>query len=195
MRTRPRRFGAACAVVTAALAHPAWIHASEAAHGEAPAPSIGELVYPVINFALFAFVIGKYVVPAMREYLRRRSEDIVGAVRESAAALAAAGQTLAAAKRRHATLASERESVRRDLVAAATRLAERLRADAVESGKRRIADAGLVADQERRRALDAVRAEIAALATEIAESRIRAALSADDQLAFVRQFLKDAPSR
>jgi F0F1-type ATP synthase membrane subunit b/b' len=80
-------------------------------------------------------------------------------------------------------------------MAAATRQAERLQVDAVTSGKRRVADAGMVADQERQRALAAVRAEIAALATEMAESRLRTLLSPDDQRAFVQQFLKDAPRR
>ncbi len=80
-------------------------------------------------------------------------------------------------------------------MAAATRQAERLQVDAEASGKRRVVDAGMVADQERQRALAEVRAAIAALATEMAESRLRTALSADDQRAFVQQFLKDAPRR
>jgi F-type H+-transporting ATPase subunit b len=156
---------------------------------------VTELFFPVINFAIFAVIIAKYVVPAMREYLRRRSDDAARAARESGDALRAAEEAMTIARRRHAGLADERESILRDLFAAATRQAERLQAQANESCARRLADAALVAEQERRRALAAVRAEIADLATRLAESRLRAALTADDQHGFVRQFLKDAPAR
>ena len=166
-----------------------------AGHAPAHAPSVTELFFPVINFAMFAVIIAKYVVPAMREYLRRRSDDAASAARESAEALRAAEEAMTIARRRHASLADERASIVRDLVAVATRQAERLQAQVNESGARRLADAALVAEQERRRALAAVRAEIADLATRLAESRLRAALTADDQHGFVRQFLKDAPAR
>ena len=49
-----------------------------------------------------------------------------------------------------------------------------------------------MAEQEKRRARAGVRADIAKLATDLAEGQIRAALTADDQRAFVQQFLKDA---
>ena len=183
------------AATVALLAHPVWSHATEAAHGEHHTPGIGDLLFPVINFTIYSFIIVWYVIPALRDYLQRRGDDIVSAARESAAALADAEKALADAKRRQGGLAAERESLVRDLVAAAKRQAERLQADAVTSGKRRVADADVVADQERQRALATVRAEIADLATEMAESRLRGILSADDQRAFVQQFLKDAPRR
>jgi F0F1-type ATP synthase membrane subunit b/b' len=164
-------------------------------HATAHVASVTDLLFPVINFAIFSVIIAKYVVPAMREYLRRRSDDAANAAQESAAALRAAEDAIATVRRRHARLADERESIVRDLVAAAARQAERLRGQAEEGGARRLADARLVAEQERRRALAAARAEIADLATRLAESRLRAALTADDQHGFVRQFLKDAPAR
>jgi F-type H+-transporting ATPase subunit b len=195
MNLRARWVGAAAGAASTILAHPAWIHASDAAHGEGHAPGIGSLLFPAINFAIYVFIVVWFVIPALRDFLRRRGDDIVSAARESASALAVAEKKLADAKQRQNGLAAERETLRRDLVAAETRQAERLQVDAVASGKRRVADAGVVADQERQRALADVRAEIAALATEIAESRLRSALSADDQRAYVQQFLKDAPRR
>jgi F-type H+-transporting ATPase subunit b len=170
--------------------------AQEAAHHhEEHAPSVTELLFPAINFALFSVILVKYVIPAMREYLQRRAQDITKTIAESAAALADAEAEMSAARARSNSVASERESIRRDLVESATRQAERLRGQAEDTGKRRLADAALVAEQERRRAIQDVRAEVAALATELAESRLRAALSPDDQRVFVQQFLKDAPTR
>jgi F-type H+-transporting ATPase subunit b len=164
-------------------------------HHEEHAPSVTELLFPAINFALFSVILVKYVIPAMREYLQRRAQDVTKTIAESGAALADAEAEMSAARARSSSVASERESIRRDLVESATRQAERLREQAEDTGKRRLTDAALVAEQERRRAVQDVRAEVAALATELAETRLRAALSPDDQRAFVQQVLRDAPTR
>ena len=170
--------------------------AREAAHHhEEHAPSVTELLFPAINFALFTVILVKYVIPAMREYLQRRAQDVTKTIAEAGAAFADAEAQMNATRARSNVVATERESIRRDLVESATRQAERLREQAEDTGKRRLADAALVAEQERRRALQEVRAEVAALATELAESQLRGALSPDDQRAFVQQFLRDAPTR
>jgi F0F1-type ATP synthase membrane subunit b/b' len=156
------------------------------------APVLSDLFIPAINFSIYLFIIIRYVIPAMREYLRRRHADIVQAESESAAALVKAEQSLAGSKARLAGLQTEANAIRQDLVAIATRQGERLVAQAEEGGKRRLDDAGLVAEQERRRALADIRAEVAAKATALAEGRIRSALTADDQRTFVQQFLRDA---
>lgn len=164
-------------------------------HHEEHAPSVTELLFPAINFALFAVILVKYVVPAMREYLRRRAEDVTAAITQAGAAFADAEALLSSTRARSSSVATERENIRRDLVESATRQAARLQDQAEETGKRRLADAALVAEQERRRALHEVRAEIAGLATELAEKQLRSALSSDDQRTIVQQFLKEAPTR
>ncbi len=191
------RTGRVCGVVTAllasALASPAVALAmKEAGHGEHHAPGIGDLFFPAINFAIYGFVIVKYLVPALREYLRRRRESLLVEVRDATASLTAAEQAVADAKKRAGALAAERDSIRADLATAASRQAERLLAQAEEGGRRRLADAAVVAEQERRRALQGVRGELADLAVALAEKRIREALSERDQHEFVRRFLKDA---
>jgi F-type H+-transporting ATPase subunit b len=186
---------ATLALAACGLARPALLLAGEADHGGAHAAGLGSLLFPAINFAIFAVIVARYVVPALREYLRRRSADIAAAAEGAREALDTAQEALAIVQRRRTGLAAESESIRRDLAMAASRQAERLLTQAEESARRRLADAALVAEQERRRALDEVRAETAAAASEIAEARIRAALSPDDQEAFVRQLLTDAPNR
>lgn len=185
---------AALALVDAPVLH-ASESTTEDAHHHEHAPSIGELLFPAINFAIFAVIIVKYVIPAMREYLRGRAHDISEATAGASAALAEAEAARAAVHARRASIDVDRETIRHDLVTSATRQAERLLQQAEETGKRRLADVALLGAQERRRALDEVRAEVAALATQLAESRLRSMLSADDQRAFVQQFLKEAPSR
>jgi F-type H+-transporting ATPase subunit b len=168
---------------------------AEEVHHDAHAVSVSELLFPAINFAIFAVILVKYVVPALREYLRRRADDIVSAAASARTLLAEAETLISAARARFSGVASEREAIRNDLVTAAKRQAERLHEQAEETGKRRLADASLVAEQERRRALEEIRAEIATLATSLAESRLRAVLSSDDQRVIVRQFFEDAPTR
>lgn len=187
-----RRGTGAFATLLVAL-HPALALASEAGHGEHHAPSIGELLFPVINFSIYLGIVVVYVVPAVREYLRQRHAQIVAAAEEAKMALAEAERVLAAATSRLGTIDAECTGLRDDLVAAATEQTARLHEQARASGERRLRDAGLLAEQERRRALGDVRAEIAGLATRLAEERIRAALGPDDQRAFVDQFLKEAP--
>ena len=176
-------------------------HADDAAHPEGDAhhgdahhhePAIGDLLFPAINFAIYFVIIVRFVIPAMREFLRRRRADVVQAESEGSAALARAEQDLAMKKARLAGLKGEAEALRQDLVAIATRQGQRLTEQAEESGKRRVADATLLAEHETRRALADIRAELAREAADLAEQRIRTALTPDDQRMFVQQFLKDA---
>ncbi len=171
--------------------HEATTH--DAGHGEeAHHASVKDLLFPVINFSIYLFIVVRFVIPAMSEYLRRRHSEVVLAQSEAGKALASAEQRVAAVRVREASLPADAETIRRDLVAVAMRQAERLKAQAEESGKRRVADAALVAEQERRRALSEVRADIARMATDIAERRIRERLTPEDQRAYVQRFLKDA---
>ena len=171
-------------------------HAATAAHAsEHHAASLNDLLFPAINFSIYLFIVVRYVVPAMREYLRRRRADIIQAEAESSAALARAEQALAISNSRLASLTAEADGMRQDMIAVATRQGERLTAQAEEIGSRRLADASLVAEQERRRALADVRAALARAVTNLAEGQIRGALTPGDQRAFVQQFLKDAATR
>jgi F-type H+-transporting ATPase subunit b len=189
----------ASGVAALALVDTATLRASESSAEEHEAhehaPSIGELLFPAINFAIFVVIIVKYVVPALRDYLQRRLHDITEATAAASAALAEAEAAMSTVRARQASVATDRTTIAGDIVTAATRQAERLLQQADETGKRRVADAALVGAQERRRALDEVRAEVAALATNLAQSQLRSMLSADDQRAFVQQFLEEAPRR
>lgn len=203
----PRAFSRCLLAVLLTILGPTLLHAASdaasdaqhetAAHHESAhhVASVGDLLFPALNFAIYLAIVVRYVIPAMREYLRRRRADIVEAESESSAALARAEQSLTASRERLAALQSEADGIRQDLLTIATRQAERLVAQAEESGGRRLTDAALVAEQERRRAVENIRAEVAAAATSLAERQIRAALTPDDQRTFVQQFLRDATPR
>ena len=173
---------------------------SHAEHTEAhddghPAPSINDLIYPAINFSIYLFIVWKYVPPAIMEYLRRRHSDVVRTASEAGEALARAEKILAGNRARLTALPAEADGIRQDLVEIARRQAERLTATAEETGRRRLADAALLADQERRRAHESIRAEIADAAARIAERNIREKLTGEDQRVFVHRFLQDVGGR
>jgi len=188
-----RRFAGVVAMGLVAL-QPALVWASGGGgHGDAHhAPSIGELFFPAINFSIYLAVVVIYVIPAIRQYLSQRHEQIVASANEAKSALTVAEQAAADAKTRLSKIDAECATLHEDLVNAATQQSERSRAEAEATGERRVKDAGLLAEQERRRALENVRAEIAAMAVGLAEDRIRKALGPDDQRAFVQQFLREA---
>lgn len=185
--------GAIAAAVIAADEHHAAAQHEHA--GEHHAPTIDQLLFPAINFSIYLFIVVRFVIPAMREYLRRRHSDIVEAQAEANTALTRAQGDLAASKSRLAGLQDEAEAIRQDLIAIAKRQAERLKAQAEESGARRLADAALLAEQERRRAMSSLRSELASSASRLAEDRVKKALTADDQRAFIQEFLKEAGAR
>jgi F0F1-type ATP synthase membrane subunit b/b' len=185
-----------CAAVAAAQEH----HGASTEHAEHHeagdhAPALGDLFWPAINFTIYLVIVVVFVIPAMREYLRRRRAEVVQLEAESGAALTRAQADLAASKARLASLESEAEGIRQDLVAIANRQAERVKSQAEETGTRRLADASLLAEQERRRAFEGLRADLAGAAANLAEARIRGVLTAEDQRTFVHRFLKDASSR
>jgi F0F1-type ATP synthase membrane subunit b/b' len=183
---------AVTATATAEEHHEASAEHEASGHHE---PSIGDLMFPAINFAIYLVIVVRFVIPAMRDYLQKRHAEIIQTEAESSAQLTRAQGDLAASQARLAQLPKEADGIRQDLLAIATRQGERLKAQAEETGTRRLADAALLAEQERRRALDGLRAELATTTIRLAEGRIRGALNSDDQRGFVQQFLKDAVAR
>lgn len=186
----------AVSVVSSDVSRAEEPHGQAAAHHEEHhAAGVGDLLFPAVNFTIYLFIVVRFVIPAMREYLRRRHSEMVALQAESSSTRARAERDLTAAKARLGSLAAETEGIRQDLVAIATRQGERVKAQAEETGARRLADAALLAEQERRRAFAGLRSELASAASDLAETRIRGALTADDQRSFVEQFLKEASSR
>ena len=70
----------------------AQLWASEAAsHGaEHHAPSITEVIFPALNFLIYAFIIVKYALPPVRSYLKSRREEVIATMTQASAKKAAA---------------------------------------------------------------------------------------------------------
>jgi len=67
----------------------AQAYASAAAEAEHHTPSINDIWFPLINFLIYAFIIVKFALPLIRDFLKTRREEIVA---KGMGALAAVAQ-------------------------------------------------------------------------------------------------------
>ncbi len=163
-------------------------HVEHAAHH----PGIGDLLFPAINFALFAFLLLRFFGGPIREYFRERTERLRDGLEAGLRAHQQAEALRADLDREMQALPGVQAQLRGDLLATA----EEARATLVEQGRaaaaRIRADAALVADQEAAAAQRALRADIAEEATRQATVLVRQHLTSDDQARFVREFVATA---
>jgi len=165
----------------------AWAAAAPAAHGHAP--SMTSLIYPIINFLIFAFLIYRFVLPPARLYLASRRDEILGAVRSADERKEKADSAVRAYRDRLASVDDETKTLLETLRAEGERERAKILREAAELASKIKADADFVSQQEIKIARQQIREEIAQIARETAESAIRANFRAADQERLVEQFL------
>ena len=174
----------------------AWLLAPVALTGEALAaggeaadgPNWAMLGLQALNVGILGFVLVRYAGPALRDYFQNRSQQIRQSIEGAQQRLREAEAKIAELRER--LDAFERESG--DLVAGVAEAAEAERArmqDRARATAERIReDAKRVADSEIARARQALRAEAARLATEIAGELLRAESTDEDDTRIVAEF-------
>lgn len=159
--------------------------ASETAHG----PNFWMLGVQVLNAAILLFILIRFAGPALRDYFQARSvqirESIEGAqeqLREAEAEIAELRTRLEAFEGESGRLV---EGAAENAEAERGRMLERARATA----QRIREDAERVADSEIERARQALRAEAARLATQLAGELLRDEATPDDDKRIVSEFI------
>lgn len=155
-------------------------------HGEA---TIGELLWPALNFVLFVGLLVRFLRGPVREYFRARHAGLRDALAAGARARREAEAVRAALAHDLADLPAVKERLRGDLRAAAEQERDRLRAQGRTAAERIRNDARLLADHEVEAARQALRAEVVDEAVRQATAILCAALRAEDQERLVRDFL------
>lgn len=172
----------------------AWadvVVAAEHAEPHGP-PSISTLLLPLVNFAIFAFVLQRYAWPALRGALADRRKAVEKELAEGDRARSEAEATLAEIEARRAGLAAEGERILREvrqegeheraaLIAAARKSADRIRDDA-----------RLLGEQEAERAARAIREDVAAKVIDSVTRVLRERVGAEDEARFVDEFVATA---
>jgi F-type H+-transporting ATPase subunit b len=167
----------------------AW--AAPAVEAEEHAASVGELIFPLINFLIFLYLIKRFGLPLARNYFKSRREGIAQSIREADEAKQRADALVRDYKNRLAKLTEEIRSIREALRAEGEREKAKLLAEAQEIAERIKADTDFLAEQEVRLARQTLRREIVDAARASAEKLIQQNFTIEDQRRMVSEFLSE----
>lgn len=151
-------------------------------------PSITELLYPLINFLIFAYLVKRFGLPLIKEHLEQRREGLIEAVATAQEAKGEAEGYVRKYRELLEVLDDECERIRQGLRAEGERERSRIVAEAEESAAKLKADADFLADQEVKMARQQIRGEMALLAEAAAERVIQQHMAAADQDRMVENF-------
>ena len=152
--------------------------------------TIGDLLWPALNFAVFVVVLVRFLGGPIREYFRDRTERLREALDAGARARRAAEALRADLERGLAELPELRERLKAELRETARRECEQLLEAARAAAARIRAAAELVAEQEAAAAREALRTEVIEEAVREAGALVRAALRPADHQRLLRDFVR-----
>jgi F-type H+-transporting ATPase subunit b len=165
--------------------------ASEAAHGHAEVTvPVSTLLFSTINLLIFGYVLNRFAVPPIRQWVRERRNQIVSDLEEAARVRGEAMRLKAEWEERVAKL----DEVIRQMLEQAKRDAERERerilADAHKRAEAIHRDAERTIAAELRGMQGELRAQVVREAVQLAEQQVRQKWTAGDQQRFIGDFVK-----
>jgi len=165
--------------------------ASEEAHGhQAHGIPWNSLLFSAINLAIFLWVLGRFVMPAVRSWVAQRRDDVLNDLKDAAAAKEDALRLKAEWEARLATLERTTAEMRAEAQRDAERERDRILAAAQAAAATIRKDAERAAAYEIRRTQQLLRDELVRQAVRLAEDATRAQWTAADQQRFIVDFLK-----
>jgi F-type H+-transporting ATPase subunit b len=169
----------------------AQLWAAEAAsHGaEHHAPSINDIWWPLGNFLIYAFIIVKFALPLVRDFLKTRREEVVSAIAQASAKKQAAEAFVGEYKTKIAGLDQQIQTLQATLRDEGEREKTRLVSEAQSLALKIKEDTQFLADQEVKIARQQLRQEIANQAEAAARELIQRNLSAADQHRLAQEFI------
>lgn len=170
----------------------AQLWASEAAsHGaEHHEPPITDVIFPALNFLIYAFIIVKYALPAVRSFLKSRREEVIATMSQASAKMAAAQGMVDEYQAKLAAVDREVQTLQATLRDEGERDKAKLLADANAMAAKVKDDARILADQEVKMARQKIREEMAIQAEATARALLQRNLSVDDQNRLADEFIQ-----
>jgi F-type H+-transporting ATPase subunit b len=162
---------------------------AEHGHGEGGVP-IATILFSTINLLIFAFVLNRYAVPAVRLWVRTRRNLIVTELEEAAAARGEALRLKAEWEERIAKLGETIRQMRDQARQDAERERERILADAHRFAEAIHRDAERTIAAEVRTMRAELRAKVVREAVRLAEEQVRQKWTPADQERFVSEFVR-----
>ena len=155
-------------------------------------PHTAELIVGTIAFSILFIVLRRAVVPMFEKAFAERTEAIQGGIERAEKAQAEAQRALAQYTEQLSKAQSEAQTLREEARVQGAAIIEEMRAKAQEEAARITASAQVAIEAERQQAVNSLRNEVGALATELASKIVGEAL--DDQVRqsrIVDRFLSD----
>lgn len=168
------------------VATPAWASAAAAEHH---APSIEGIWFPLVNFLIFVYIIKRFAVPLVRDFLQSRRAEVLATIKEATERKERAEALVREYKERLAGLDQEVQSIQALLRADGEREKGKLLSEAQATAAKIKEDARFLADQEVKVARQKIREELANQAEASARELIRQHLSPADQRRLAEDFI------
>jgi F-type H+-transporting ATPase subunit b len=167
----------------------AW--ASAAAEAEHHAPSINQIWFPIANFVIFIFIIVRYALPVVRDFLHSRREEVLTAIRQASTKKLQAEAVVQEYKERLVRLDQEVRSIQASLRAEGEREKSKLLKEAEALAAKTKQDTQFLADQEVKLARQKIREEMATVAEATARELMARNLSGADQSRLIEDFIQN----
>lgn len=165
--------------------------AEEAAHGG----EWKEWLWRILNFAVLVFILVKFLNKPLRNFLRQRTELIEKTLREAQEAKALAVKALEEVEER--LRMKDREIA--DILSQASEAAAREQDHLLQSGEQMrekvLEQARHNIEHELRLAKEAIRAEAAGIALELAERKLRERLTGEEQTRLMEESIRKMETR
>jgi F-type H+-transporting ATPase subunit b len=171
-----------------------WFSVAEAwaaGGAEHHTPEISGIIFPLLNFLIYAGIIYYFAVPLIRSFLKSRHDEVLATVTEAAARKRNAEALVGDYRSRLAKLNQEIDSIQASLKAEGERDKARLLREAEGLAAKIKSDAQLLAEQEVMAAKHQVFLELAERAKASATELMRRHLSQADQDRLVEEFIED----
>ena len=165
----------------------AWASAAEAEHH---APSITQILFPLGNFLIYAYIIKRFALPVVRDFLRSRRDEILVSIQGAAESKKQAEAVVSGYQAKLAGIQREVDGIQAELQAEGEREKSKLIAEAETLAAKIKDDAVFLADQEVKTARQKIRYDMAVQAESSARELLGRHLSAGDQDRLAEDFIQ-----
>jgi F-type H+-transporting ATPase subunit b len=165
----------------------AWASAAEAEHH---ALSITQILFPLGNFLIFAYIIKRFALPVVRDFLRSRRAEILTSIESAAESKKQAAAVVTGYQAKLAGIQREVDAIQAELRADGEREKSKLIAEAESLAAKIKDDAVFLADQEVKTARQKIRYDMAIQAESSARELLGRHLSAGDQDRLAEDFIQ-----
>lgn len=153
-------------------------------------PPISDLIFPTLNFLIYAFIIVKYAFPLVRNFLRSRREEVISVITLASAKKQQAEALVREYKTKLAGLDKEVQSIQTSWRDEAEREKAKQLIEAQSLAAKIKEDAQFLAEQEVKIARQKIREEMANQSEATARELVRQHLSPADQSRLATEFIQ-----